>query len=85
VAIPHGDIRQEVERLLGAGLSGDAALGAASWSARAFLGLPLIEEGAPADLVAFARDPRKDPSVLADPDLIVLDGKILLSKDAVRG
>ena len=31
----------------------------------------------PADLVAFARDPREDLSVLADPQLIVLDGRIV--------
>ncbi len=85
VAAPHGDIRQEVGHLLSAGVPPDDALGAASWSARKFLGLPLIEEGAPADIVAFERDPREEPAVLADPALIVLDGKVLRAKESARG
>jgi imidazolonepropionase-like amidohydrolase len=76
-AIPHGLIREEVRRLLEAGLSASAALGAASWEARRFLGLPGIEEGAPADLVAFDRDPRDDLAVLAQPTLIALDGRVI--------
>jgi imidazolonepropionase-like amidohydrolase len=85
VAIPHGEIRNEVRRLLDAGLPPEAALGAASWAARSFLGFPLIEEGARADLVAFARNPLEDPSVLGEPELIVLDGKVLRSREPARG
>lgn len=85
VAVPHGEIRQEVRQLLDAGLPPDAALGAASWAARSFLGLPLIEEGAPADLVAFPRNPLEDPSVLGEPELIVLDGNVLRSRETARG
>jgi imidazolonepropionase-like amidohydrolase len=77
VAAPHGDIRQEVEHFLAAGLPPEVALGAASWEARTFLGLPLIEEGAPGDIVGFERDPREDPAALADPVLVVLDGRVL--------
>ena len=55
---PHGLIADEVERFLALGMSPEAALGAASWSARTWLGLPGIEEGAPADIVAYADDPR---------------------------
>ena len=63
--------------MLAAGLDAQTALGAASWTARAWLGLPGIEEGAPADLVAFREDPREDPRTLADPALILLDGQLI--------
>ena len=76
-AIQHGDVRREVELLIEAGLSPTVALGAASWTARSFLGMPGIEEGAPADLVAFRDDPREDPAVLATPALTILDGVVI--------
>jgi imidazolonepropionase-like amidohydrolase len=63
--------------LLAAGLTSRQALGAASWQARSFLGLPGIGEGAPADLVAFPADPLGDPEVLARPTLRVLDGRVI--------
>jgi imidazolonepropionase-like amidohydrolase len=73
----HGAIRHEIELLLGAGLSAEVALGSGSWTARTFLGLPGIEEDAPADLVAFREDPREDLSALADPVLVILDGRLV--------
>jgi len=76
-ALRHGEIRHEVALLLDAGLSPTVALGAASWTARAFLGMPGIEEGAPADLVAFREDPREDPAILATPALTILDGVVV--------
>ena len=74
---PHGSIRGEIELLLAAGLRPEVALGAASWEARAFLGLPGIEEGAPADLVAFDTDPLLDPVALAHPRVVLLDGQLV--------
>jgi imidazolonepropionase-like amidohydrolase len=74
---PHGMIRGEVELLLGAGLTPHVALGAASWAARSWLGLPGIEEGAPADLVAYRDDPLQDMAVLSDPTLVFLDGRLV--------
>src|ERR671912_2439226 len=71
----HGMIRGEVGLLVAAGLTPTQALGAASWEARGFLGLPGIQEGAPADLVAFAADPLGDPAVLARPSLRMLAGR----------
>ena len=56
-----------------------SALAAGSWAARRFLGLPGLEEGAPADLVAYPDDPRDDPEVLARPALRVLDGRLISS------
>jgi imidazolonepropionase-like amidohydrolase len=78
--VPHGIVRHEVRLLMDAGLPPSVALGAASWTARAFLGLPGIDEGAPADLVAFRDDPREDPGVLEEPVIVVLDG--VLVRDA---
>ncbi|HZP91071.1 MAG TPA: amidohydrolase family protein [Actinomycetota bacterium] len=75
---PHGQILEEISRLRLAGLGPGPALGAASWTARSWLGLPEIEEGAPADLVAYRRNPLEHPEVLAEPALIMLDGRIVL-------
>ena len=74
---PHGRVRDEIARLLAAGVAPEAALGAASWAARRYLGHPGIEDGAPADIVAFARDPRRDPGELARPVAVVLDGRLI--------
>jgi imidazolonepropionase-like amidohydrolase len=37
----------------------------------------VIEEGAPADLVAYPDDPRGDPRVLGRPALRILDGHLI--------
>jgi imidazolonepropionase-like amidohydrolase len=74
---PHGKIWLEVGLLLAAGVPTETAVGAASWTARSWLGLPGIEEGAPADLVAFREDPLEDASTLADPVLVILDGQLV--------
>lgn len=56
--IAHGRIADEIEALKGIGMSPTAALGAASWDARAWLGRPALEHGASADLVCYRDDPR---------------------------
>ncbi|MDT7572601.1 MAG: hypothetical protein QOE05_2775 [Actinomycetota bacterium] len=73
--VPHGLIGTEIRLLAAAGLSPTQALAAASWQARNWLGLPLIEEGAPADLVGYRTDPREDPDALSRPAVILLDGR----------
>ncbi|MEU2351329.1 amidohydrolase family protein [Modestobacter sp. NPDC049651] len=75
--IAHGVIADEVRALHAAGLPAEAALAAASWSAREWLGLPGIEEGAPADLVVYAADPRTDLDTLQRPQRMVLRGRII--------
>lgn len=77
--VAHGLVHREIGLLADAGLPVQEALGAGSWKARSFLGLPGIEEGAPADLVAFAGNPLEDPAALAEPILIILDGTIVRS------
>lgn len=75
--VPHGRVVEEIRRLRAAGLDDGTALGAASWTARAWLGLPGIEEGAPADVVAYPDDPRHDPAVLHHPSVVLLDGRLV--------
>jgi imidazolonepropionase-like amidohydrolase len=75
--IDHGLIADEVRALHAAGLPAEAALAAASWSAREWLGLPGIEEGAPADLVVYDTDPRKDLDSLQRPQRTVLRGRVV--------
>jgi imidazolonepropionase-like amidohydrolase len=77
---PHGAVGHEVRLLCDAGLDAGTALGAGSWTARSWLGLPGLEQGAPADLVAYRDDPRADPVVLASPVLVVLDGVVVLDR-----
>jgi imidazolonepropionase-like amidohydrolase len=72
--VAHGQIVREIELLHAGGLEAGAVLGAASWEARDFLGLSGIEEGAPADIVAYASDPRTDLRTLRHPVLRILDG-----------
>jgi imidazolonepropionase-like amidohydrolase len=74
---PHGQVATEIGMLLGAGLPPAAALGAGSWAARRYLGLPGIEEGAPADLVGYRDDPRQDVEELRRPAIIILNGQQL--------
>jgi imidazolonepropionase-like amidohydrolase len=75
--IAHGRIADEVRALHAAGLPAEAALAAASWSARSWLGLPCIEEGAPADVVVYDTDPRADLDALSRPQRMVLRGRVV--------
>ncbi|OBI04532.1 hypothetical protein A5715_05540 [Mycolicibacter heraklionensis] len=74
--VAHGRIADEVDALSGVGLSATEALGAACWAARRWLGAPGLEQGASADLVCFADDPRSGPEVLRQPDLVMLRGQV---------
>ena len=75
--IAHGRIADEIRALHAAGLPAEAALAAGSWGARAWLGLPCIEEGAPADLVVYDADPRADLDALQRPQLMILRGRVV--------
>jgi imidazolonepropionase-like amidohydrolase len=74
---PFGNVVSEVEFLISAGLSPTVAIGAASWTARDYLGLPGLVEGGLADLVGYDADPRLEPGVLRHPRLIVLRGALV--------
>jgi imidazolonepropionase-like amidohydrolase len=74
----HGNLAGEVVAMAGLGMSNEAALGAASWRARAWLGWnATLDEGAPADLVVYASDPLEDLSVLARPQCVMLRGRVV--------
>lgn len=72
----HGLIADEVEALKGVGMTPTEALGAASWQARKWLGRRALTDGAPADLLCFADDPRSGPQVLSRPDRVILRGRV---------
>jgi imidazolonepropionase-like amidohydrolase len=76
-SVPHGRIIDEVRAMAGAGMRPHDALAAASWSARAYLGLPGLEPGAPADAVVYAEDPRVDLDSLGDPVAVILRGRLV--------
>ncbi|MEU2332067.1 amidohydrolase family protein [Streptomyces sp. NPDC013172] len=73
-SLAHGLVADEVAELVTAGIPPVDALAATSWAARAWLGRPGLEEGAPADLVVYESDPRADVRVLASPRRVVLNG-----------
>ncbi len=74
--IAHGRIADEVDALKTVGMSPTAALGAACWDARAWLGRPALEHGASADLVCYKDDPRTGAAVVNAPELVVLRGRV---------
>lgn len=74
--VAHGRIADEVEALVGIGMTPTEALGAACWDAREWLRRPGLEHGASADLVCYADDPRSGPDVLAAPTRVILRGVV---------
>jgi imidazolonepropionase-like amidohydrolase len=71
---PHGRVADEARAMVAAGVPAHHALAAASWSARAYLGLPGLVDGAPADAVVYAADPRTDLDTLDRPLAVILRG-----------
>jgi imidazolonepropionase-like amidohydrolase len=72
---PHGGIAGEIRALVAAGVSPHDALAAASWTARSYLGLPGLVDGAPADAVVFDGDPRTDLGHLDKPRAVIVRGR----------
>lgn len=72
--IVHGRLPDEAAELVAAGIPAAEVVAAASWRTRAWLGVPSLDEGAPADLVVYPVDPRADIRVLAAPTAVVLRG-----------
>ncbi|MFL6051596.1 MAG: amidohydrolase family protein [Actinoallomurus sp.] len=75
--LPHGKVAGEVRHLAASPIPPAAAIGAASWTARSFLGHPGLEQGAPADLVAYDRDPRTDLGILDTPARVIHRGQVV--------
>ncbi|MGK5544816.1 amidohydrolase family protein [Streptomyces sp. URMC 127] len=76
-SLAHGLVGQEVAELVKAGIPPVDALAATTWAARAWLGRPGLEEGAPADVVVYGSDPRADVRVLASPSRVILRGRVI--------
>jgi imidazolonepropionase-like amidohydrolase len=76
-SLPHGLIRSEILALIGAGIPQSEVIAQASWRGREWLGLPGLDEGAPADLVVYETDPRVDLSAMMSPRRIVLRGAVV--------
>ncbi|MFF8828800.1 amidohydrolase family protein [Streptomyces sp. NPDC015131] len=76
-SLAHGLVAAEVAELVTAGIPPLEALSATTWGARAWLGRPGLEEGAPADLVVYDEDPRADVRALAAPRRVILNGRVV--------
>ncbi|MEU6772995.1 amidohydrolase family protein [Streptomyces sp. NPDC046759] len=76
-SLAHGLVAAEVAELVTAGIPAMDAVSATSWGARAWLGRPGLQEGAPADLVVYEGDPRADVRVLEAPRRVVLNGRVV--------
>jgi imidazolonepropionase-like amidohydrolase len=76
---PHGRVAGEIRALAAAGVPAHDALAAGSWAARAYLGLPGLAEGAPADAVVYDSDPRADLGQLGHPRAVILRGRLVQS------
>ncbi|WP_307802632.1 amidohydrolase family protein [Cellulomonas dongxiuzhuiae] len=72
--IAHGHVADEAAEMVRAGIPAHDVVAAASWRARAWLGVPGIAEDESADVVVYAADPRVDVAALAAPRAVVLRG-----------
>lgn len=72
--IEHGLIAHEAAELVRAGVPAGEVVAAASWRAREYLGVSGIAEGAVADVVVYADDPRTDIRALGHPGAVFRAG-----------
>jgi len=75
--IKHGRIVDELQALHAAGLPATEALDAGAWAARDWLGAAGITDGASADVLVCAEDPRRNLATLKDLKNIVLRGEVV--------
>jgi len=75
--VGHGALPAECAELATAGIPAADILAAASWRAREFLGVDGIADGASADVVVYALDPRHDVAALANPTHVILRGELV--------
>ncbi len=74
--IDHGRIVDEILELRRIGMSGRAALNAASWQARRWLGLLDPAPGVAADLVVYPTDVAAEPGALRHPSAVIRSGVV---------
>lgn len=82
--LAHGILPDEIALLARVG-GAEFALGAASWRARAWLGAGQLTEGASADLIVCAHDPRADLQEVRRPLAIVLRGRVITPAEEHHG
>lgn len=75
--IEHGRIADECAELAAAGIPASDIVASASWRTREFLGVQGIAEGASADIVGYAQDPREDLTQLHNPQHVILRGQVM--------
>jgi len=75
--IAHGSYHEEIALLARAGIPAPVIVGAASYHARTYLGVPGISEGAPADVAVYPEDPRTNIEVLRHPTAVFRAGRRL--------
>jgi imidazolonepropionase-like amidohydrolase len=76
-SLPHGLVRDEIRALVGAGIPQAEVIAQASWRGREWLGLPGLDEGAPADLVVYETDPRTNLAAIMNPRRMLLRGAVV--------
>lgn len=76
-SLPHGLVAAEAVELTEAGLPHLAALDAATWAARRWLGYAGLDEGVDVDACVYAEDPRADVHTLAFPVARLLRGRVV--------
>ncbi len=76
-SIAHGDLAREAREMATCLPAADVVAGA-TWRARKFLGAPVLEEGAPADLVVLIEDPRRTIDTLGSPAMVMLEGLAII-------
>lgn len=80
----HGIIHDELAEIRACGIPDIAVLGAVTWAPRRFLGVPALEDGAPADLVVTRADPRRDIGALRDPLAVLVGGRVVAGSAGPR-
>jgi imidazolonepropionase-like amidohydrolase len=73
--VEHGRVADEVIEMGGL-IGARAAMSAASRSARQWLGLPIYDLGAAADLVVYTENPSENLDVLTHPAVVIRAGRI---------
>ncbi|WP_373886496.1 amidohydrolase family protein [Sinomonas sp. ASV322] len=74
--IGHGRLPEEIA-LLAEAVGAEAALDAACWGARSWLGAAGLGEGDPADLILLDADPRQDVTTLSRPRCVLRAGRVI--------
>lgn len=73
----HGYLFEEIAAMVEMGLPVESVIASATWKGRVWLGFDSgLDEGNEADFVVYPRNPVEDLSVLAEPSLVVLRGRI---------